>query len=433
MATRIYFFRNGSYVRYGSGPNNVAPSYPRPIAGNWPGVAEAGFENGFDSVVNWGNGKVYLFLASSYLRYDIGLNKVDPGYPRPIAQNWHGTEGLGIGGDFGPRLDGVMNWGNGKAYLFVGSKYLRFDIAADKVDPGYPRPIAGNWPGMAEAGFANRIGAAVNWGNGKAYFFGLIPSSKYLRYDVLADRVDPGYPRPIAGNWPGVVEAGFASDIGVNGVLRWSRRNEYLFHRKQYLAFDVGPNKVDPGYPLPIAGNWPGMAEAGFANKVDAAVKWWNGKVYFFLGSQYLRYDIRTDKVDPGYPLPIAGNWPGMAEAGFANKVDAAVKWWNGKVYFFLGSQYVRYDIGKDKVDPGYPLPIAGNWPGMAEAGFGNQIDAIVNWGNGKVYFFLGSQYVRYDIWADKVDPGYPLPIAGKWLGMAEAGFGDSIDASVEL
>jgi hypothetical protein len=106
--------------------------------------------------------------------------------------------------------------------------------------------------------------------------------------------------------------------------------------------------------------------------------KWWNGKVYFFRGAQYVRYDIAADKVDAGYPLPIAGHWPGLSEAGFSDGIDAAVQWWNGKVYFFRGAQYVRYDIATDKVDAGYPLPIAGQWPGMSEAGFGNAIDAVV-------------------------------------------------------
>jgi uncharacterized protein YneR len=431
MATRVYFFSNNSYVRFGSGTNTVAPGYPKPIPGNWPGIVEAEFENGFDSVVNWGNGKAYVFLAAKYLRYDIGSNKVDPGYPRYIDQNWHGTEALYIGGDFSPRLDAIMNWGNGKAYLFVGSKYLRYDIGLDKVDPGYPRSIAGNWPGLDEAGFT-RIGSAVNWGNGKAYFFSYEHPSMYVRFDIGSDKVDVDYPKPIAGNWPGITEAGFTSGLGLYGAAKWGNGHELLFHKNQYLIFDPGVAAVDPGYPLPIAGNWPGMAEAGFSDKVDAVVKWWNGKVYFFFGDQYLRYDIEADRVDPEYPRPVAKNWPGMVEAGFASKVDAAVNWGNGKVYFFLGDKYLRYDIGADSVDPGYPLPIAGNWPGMAEAGFANKVDAVVNWGNGKVYFFLGDQYISYDIFADHVDPAYPRAIAEDWPGLTDAGFGGGVDAIIE-
>jgi hypothetical protein len=116
--------------------------------------------------------------------------------------------------------------------------------------------------------------------------------------------------------------------------------------------------------------------------------------------------DAKTDKVDPGYPVPIAGNWPGFPPA-FAAGVSAGVMWNNGKAYYFKGNQYLRYDVAADKVDPGYPLPIAGQWPGL----WPDNIDAGVVWPNGKAYFFKGSQYTRYDIAADKADAGYPLPI----------------------
>jgi len=433
LATKVYFFRGDKYVRYGSGRNGVEPCYPKAVGGNWPDIAQAGFGAGFDAVVNWGNGKAYLFLASNYLRYDIGSNTVDPGYPRPIAQGWQGTDGLGIGWDFGPRLDAVMNWWNGKAYLFVGNRYLRYDVGAGRVDPGYPLPLAGNWPGLAEVGFTTRVGAAVNWGNGRAYFFDLFHPDRYVGYDVGADHVAPGYPRPIAGNWPGLVGAGFAANYGVYAAARWGNDRDYLFHKDEYVLYDRSSGQVDVGYPRPIAGYWAGMSEAGFSNGIDATVKWWNGKVYLFRGAQYVRYDIPSYRVDPGYPRPITGYWPGMSEAGFSNGIDAAVKWWNGKVYFFRGAQYVRYDIAADRVDPGYPRPITGYWPGMSEAGFSNDIDAVVNWGNGKAYFFRGDQYVRYDISAHQVDPGYPRPIAGHWPGMSEAGFSNGIDAAVEL
>ena len=35
---------------------------------------------------------------------------------------------------------------------------------------------------------------------------------------------------------------------------------------------------------------------------MDAAVTWNNRKAYFFRGSEYIRYDIATDRADPGYP-----------------------------------------------------------------------------------------------------------------------------------
>jgi hypothetical protein len=150
-----------------------------------------------------------------------------------------------------------------------------------------------------------------------------------------------------------------------------------------------------------------------FAKLVPMTSVWPNGNVYFFKGSQYDRYNVAEDKVDAGYPKPIAGNWPGFP-AGFAAGISAYVLWTNGKAYFFKGSEYIRYDVDVDKVDAGYPKPIAENWPGL----FTSNIDAAIVWPNGKAYFFRESQYDRYDLAADKVDSGYPKPIAGNWPGL---------------
>ena len=207
----------------------------------------------------------------------------------------------------------------------------------------------------------------------------------------------------------------------------------YFFFKDQYVRYDRSTDKVDDGYPQPIAGNWNGLAETGFAAGFDSAVNWGNGKLFFFKGDQYVRYDINGDKVDDGYPQPISGNWNGVAEAGFPDRLNAVVNWGNGKAYLFRGNQYQRYDIAADKVDNGYPQPIAGNWQGMAEAGFGDGIQAIVPWGNGKVFFFRNDKYSRYDIAADKVDNGYPQLIAGNWQGMAEAGFASNLSGAIDL
>ncbi|MER6115583.1 hemopexin repeat-containing protein [Streptomyces sp. NPDC001743] len=204
----------------------------------------------------------------------------------------------------------------------------------------------------------------------------------------------------------------------------------YFFRAGQYVRYDRGDDVS--GDPSMVVGSWPGLAETGFSQP-DAAANLEAGKVFFFKGPNYLRYDVATDRTDPGYPLTIAGNWPGLSEAGFASGVDSAVNWGNGKVFFFKGPNYLRYDIATDRTDPGYPLTIAGNWPGLSEAGFASGVDSAVNWGNGKVFFFKGPNYLRYDIATDRTDPGYPLTIAGNWPGLSEAGFGASVRATVDL
>ena len=71
-----------------------------------------------------------------------------------------------------------------------------------------------------------------------------------------------------------------------------------------------------------------------------------------------------TSTMDAGYPKPIAGNWNGLP-ASFTSGIDAA--FWresNNKIYLFKGSEYVRLDTATPRWTPGYPKPIAGNWPG---------------------------------------------------------------------
>ena len=88
-----------------------------------------------------------------------------------------------------------------------------------------------------------------------------------------------------------------------------------------------------------------------------------NGKVYFFSGDEYVRYDVKKDKVDSGYPKRTRDHWHGVP----FNRIDAALDYrsHNGKVYFFSGDEYVRYDVKKGKVDSGYPKRTVECWYGM--------------------------------------------------------------------
>jgi hypothetical protein len=201
------------------------------------------------------------------------------------------------------QIDSCLVWPNGKAYILSGTEYVRYDIQKDQVDTGYPKPIAGNWPGLWTP-----AGAGIVWPNGKAYF---LRGTEYVRYDIQKDQVDSGYPRPIAGNWPGL------SLKRVDAGLVWPNSKAYFFGlvgngfgkfgNIAYIRYDIGQDRQDAGYPQPIAVNWHGLPSV-----INAATVWPNGKAYFFFGRQYARYDIQKDRVDDGYPAPIAGNWPGI-------------------------------------------------------------------------------------------------------------------------
>ncbi len=421
-AQNILKTTGAAQLRFSGGTEQAAPA-------NWKGVT-ATFGRGIDAALwNGKSDKLYMFRGNQYLRIDPAANwSVEPEYPKPIAGNWPGFPT-----DFENGVDAAI-WSdtNQKVYFFKGSEYIRVDpFNSWNVDSGYPKPIAGNWPGFP-ASFATGVDTAIwNGKNNKIYFF---KGSEYIRVNPNNSwNVDPGYPKPISGNWPGL-DSDFTSDMG---AALWSGTNNkiYFFKGEDYVRVDPfnGWNQ-DAGYPkliatnqigkrpdlkeafadLDIDSNWPGFPN-GFGQDLDASV--WadkNGKVYFFKGNEYLRINPDNNwEVDAGYPKPISGNWPGFP-ASFANGVDAAI--WSGttsKIYFFKDDEYIRVDPNNGwNVDPGYPKPIAGNWPNLAVP-FTNGLDcALWNDKSNKLYLFTGSEYVRINPangW--KVDKYYPRPI----------------------
>ena len=206
------------------------------------------------------------------------------------------------------------------------------------------------------------ITGAINWPGGKAQFF--LSDGNYVRYDVEADRADPGYPKPVNDQtWPGLGRYGRQIIAATNGR---EQNKAYFFLRDgTYLRYDIPNDSVDPGYPQPVDDRtWPGLG--GYGPYMYGALNWPGGKIqFFFSDGTYIRYDLKSDRADPGYPKPInAKTWPGLAP--YANTLSAAINWRDGKAYFFLDDgRYLRYDIAQDSVDQGYPKSTAANWPGL--------------------------------------------------------------------
>lgn len=203
----------------------------------------------------------------------------------------------------------------------------------------------------------------------------------------------------------------------------------YFLRGSEYLRSDTATDDVLDDYPKPIANGWSGLDALGFGADIDAAVDIGDGKVYVFKGDQYVTVN-QTSLAVEGSAKSIAEGWGGFADSGFADAIDAAINWGNGKAYFFRGDQFIAYDIAGNSVDDASSFPIADVWNGMADAGFGDFLDAGVMWDDGNAYFFKGDQYVRYNVGDDGVAADYPRAIVPNWSEFDRTGFADSINAA---
>ena len=90
---------------------------------------------------------------------------------------------------------------------------------------------------------------------------------------------------------------------------------------------------MQPGYPKGIAEEFLGAPEGD----IDAALLWGRDEnLYLFKGEFYWNFNLKAKSLIVG-PRRISKGWPGVP----AN-LSAAVRWTNGKSYFFqVGMQYL--------------------------------------------------------------------------------------------
>jgi len=464
---KIYFFRGSEYIRID--PNNgwqADPGYPKPIAGNWPGFP-ASFASGIDAALySASTNKIYFFDGNQYIRVDPnnGWN-VDAGYPKPIAGNWPGFPA-----EFQAGVDAaVWSYTSTKIYFFKDDQYIRVDPNNGwNVDPGYPKPIAGNWPGMP-SDFAAGVDAGF-WSvpNSRIYFFKSNRFyNQYVRVDPAAGwAVEDGYPKPVGLGWdaedkwrdPALVQLGFpAGGDGISQLVDFfqnaagSQFGDVIFFSKMPTAWFA---YATPGSRKIVVRRTSGSFETW--TSLDTIIGHESGHI-FGAPDEYAASNCGCTDLAGKFFSEVNGNCdtcatnpvnclmknntltslceftpPHIGWEAFLDRMDAGVHaYTNDKLYLFQDKYYVRYSTDF-VLDAGYPKLIEGNWPGFP-ATFAAGVDAGV-WGqpNSKIYFFKGSEYIRVDPnngW--NVDPGYPLPIAGNWPGFP-AQFAAGVDAALD-
>ena len=400
--------------------------------------------------------KGYFFREpNGNCRAGTDLVAMDPPIARNIGSNWRDLDP-----DFHMGLNGSFLGADLDVFFFKGNQYVRY-VKGVGMDPSYPKNIEDGWPdlpapfhggidavfaesdgntyffkqgqtacieGNAEGGallydqtiqaawpqlpgfYQSHLDAVFRRNDGKIYFF---KEDRFVRYSGVGGTRDSGYPKEIGEEWPGQPET-FQNHLDT--IFMRDNNRIYFFKGSEYIRFRRGADCLmsspHPFVLCPHTHYHFGWGE--FLTHIDAAV--WRGdlkKHYMFSGPFYLRYTDFEKGIHKDYPKRIAGNWKGLPE-DFEQGIDAAM--WTkdfDHLYFFKGDKCVRFSDVKQGVDGYYLLKVRFK---ELDPAFHDGIDAAF-WRNGnkKIYLFKGHQYVRYSNINGPMDEGYPKNIAGNW------------------
>ncbi|MFC4012712.1 hemopexin repeat-containing protein [Nonomuraea purpurea] len=314
----------------------------------------------------------------------------------------------------GGTVDAAFVWRGRHTYLFSGDRYVRYtgDVYRD-VDPGYPKPIAGNLraeepfallPESFEDALDKPIDAIV--GNDRTI---------HVIVGGVCHTVSPALSASFAPGSLGRTRNTLTETGRVDAALVADRRI-YLFSGDQYVRYS-GPDRthVDDGYPRALADlaaelNLSPLPPA-FQDGLDAAFVGRDGVVRLFKAGQCL---------SGGTVTPVSGNWGVVRNAFDAGPLDAAFTAPSGELYVFKGDQYARYpaDGTLDHVEPGYPRTVRGNW-GDAPPDFESGPDGAFVL-DGRTYLLKGERYLRYSGSYHVVDRTFPQDFQHRWTGSAD-------------
>lgn len=191
-------------------------------------------------------------------------------------------------------------------------------------------------------------------------------------------------------------------------ALNNRRGVSYFFKEGSFVRFELNGARYSGG----PNSNWNYIGLSNFSsgpNDIDAAFDGGNGFTYFFKGKDYMRFNVTTDKPSVGYPKRISNQeFRGLSKF-IGNNLDAAFYYGNSHVYFFKGNKVLKFNMKKNRAVSGYPRLISEEFQGTDKfIGGAKDIDAAINWSNGKAYLFKKNQFMRIDLKTHKVDDDFP-------------------------
>ncbi|XP_019489834.1 PREDICTED: matrix metalloproteinase-25 isoform X1 [Hipposideros armiger] len=127
------------------------------------------------------DGRILLFSGSQFWVFQ---DRQLEGAARPLAE---------LGLPQGEEVDAVFSWPlNGKTYLVRGQRYWRYDDAAARPDPGYPRDLS-LWEGAPQAPDDVTVS-----NTGDTYF---VKGTHYWRFPKGSVKAEPDSPQPMGPQW----------------------------------------------------------------------------------------------------------------------------------------------------------------------------------------------------------------------------------------
>ena len=200
----------------------------------------------------------------------------------------------------------------------------------------------------------------------------------------------------------------------------------YFFKDTRYFCWDVVGETMREGFPRDIAADWPGLLEAFPGRRLRGAlhVPQWGAVVHFFFegADEVVAWDLERDALR-GERVPVQALLPGAITRGDFTPVYAQLADGRGVIYAFAGHDYTRWSVGEAAPraeDAGFPRRIKDDWKdGLVLA---PRAGVYVDWpsrsiahSNRKIYFFMGNLYLRWDVPSNTRN--YRLDVVAGWKG----------------
>ena len=152
----------------------------------------ASFSEGVDAGVVWTNGKAYFFKGSQFVRFELPAERVDPGYPRRSRRSGRACS---------PRTS--TPWRSGRTARRTSSPAINTcDTTSPATRPTRDSPLPLQATGPVCRTTSPRASTKQSYGTTERHTFSRV--TDMCDIDIAADRVESGYPQAITGNWPGV-------------------------------------------------------------------------------------------------------------------------------------------------------------------------------------------------------------------------------------